>query len=130
MTVGERPDPRSCGTRDGMPLALPPDVVARICNRPTTTQGGRSMNFIIWLIVGGLIGWIASIVMRHPEGVLMDVVDGMRVARPPDVVARVCNWTTTTQGGRSMNFIIWLIVGGLIGWIASIVMRHPEGVLM
>jgi uncharacterized membrane protein YeaQ/YmgE (transglycosylase-associated protein family) len=35
------------------------------------------MNFIIWLIVGGLIGWIASIIMRHPEGVLMDVVVGI-----------------------------------------------------
>jgi uncharacterized membrane protein YeaQ/YmgE (transglycosylase-associated protein family) len=35
------------------------------------------MNFIIWLIVGGLIGWLASIVMRHPEGVLMDVIVGI-----------------------------------------------------
>ena len=35
------------------------------------------MNFIIWLIVGGLIGWIASILMRHPEGMLMDVVVGI-----------------------------------------------------
>ena len=35
------------------------------------------MNLIVWLIVGGLIGWIASILMRHPEGVLMDVVVGI-----------------------------------------------------
>jgi uncharacterized membrane protein YeaQ/YmgE (transglycosylase-associated protein family) len=35
------------------------------------------MNFIIWLMVGGLIGWLASIVLRHPEGVLMDVVLGI-----------------------------------------------------
>jgi uncharacterized membrane protein YeaQ/YmgE (transglycosylase-associated protein family) len=35
------------------------------------------MNFILWLIVGGLLGWVASIVMRHPEGVLMDVVVGI-----------------------------------------------------
>jgi uncharacterized membrane protein YeaQ/YmgE (transglycosylase-associated protein family) len=35
------------------------------------------MNFIIWLILGGLIGWLASIIMRHPEGVLMDVIVGI-----------------------------------------------------
>ena len=35
------------------------------------------MNFIIWLIVGGLIGWIASIIMRHPEGVFLDIVVGI-----------------------------------------------------
>lgn len=35
------------------------------------------MNFIIWLIVGGLIGWIASILMRHPEGLFMDIIVGV-----------------------------------------------------
>ncbi|HVT60624.1 MAG TPA: GlsB/YeaQ/YmgE family stress response membrane protein [Thermoanaerobaculia bacterium] len=35
------------------------------------------MNFVIWLIVGGIIGWLASIIMRHPEGVLMNVVVGI-----------------------------------------------------
>jgi uncharacterized membrane protein YeaQ/YmgE (transglycosylase-associated protein family) len=35
------------------------------------------MNLIIWLVVGGLIGWVASILMRHPEGVLMDVLIGV-----------------------------------------------------
>lgn len=35
------------------------------------------MNFIIWLIVGGLIGWIASILMRHPEGLFMDIIVGI-----------------------------------------------------
>jgi uncharacterized membrane protein YeaQ/YmgE (transglycosylase-associated protein family) len=35
------------------------------------------MNLILWLVVGGLIGWTASILMRHPEGVLMDVVVGV-----------------------------------------------------
>jgi uncharacterized membrane protein YeaQ/YmgE (transglycosylase-associated protein family) len=35
------------------------------------------MDFIIWLIVGGIIGWLASIIMRHPEGVLMNVIVGI-----------------------------------------------------
>lgn len=35
------------------------------------------MNFIIWLIIGGVIGWLASLVMRTPEGVLLNVVVGI-----------------------------------------------------
>ncbi len=35
------------------------------------------MNFIIWLIVGGVIGWLASLIMRTSEGVLLNIVVGI-----------------------------------------------------
>ena len=35
------------------------------------------MNFIIWLIVGGVIGWLASIVMKRPEGMILNIVVGI-----------------------------------------------------
>jgi uncharacterized membrane protein YeaQ/YmgE (transglycosylase-associated protein family) len=35
------------------------------------------MNIIIWLVVGGLIGWAASALMRRPEGLLLNVVVGV-----------------------------------------------------
>ena len=35
------------------------------------------MNVIIWLVVGGLIGWAASAVMRTHEGILLNVVVGI-----------------------------------------------------
>jgi len=35
------------------------------------------MNIIIWLAVGGLIGWAASAVMRTHEGILLNVVVGI-----------------------------------------------------
>jgi uncharacterized membrane protein YeaQ/YmgE (transglycosylase-associated protein family) len=35
------------------------------------------MNLIIWLVVGGLIGWAASVAMRTREGVLLNVVVGI-----------------------------------------------------
>jgi uncharacterized membrane protein YeaQ/YmgE (transglycosylase-associated protein family) len=36
------------------------------------------MNLIIWLVVGGLIGWVASMIMRTDaqQGVLLNVVVG------------------------------------------------------
>ena len=37
------------------------------------------MNFIIWLIVGGLIGWLASMLMKtnHQQGIFLNVVVGI-----------------------------------------------------
>ena len=37
------------------------------------------MNFIIWLVVGGLIGWVASMIMRtdSQQGVILNVIVGI-----------------------------------------------------
>jgi uncharacterized membrane protein YeaQ/YmgE (transglycosylase-associated protein family) len=37
------------------------------------------MNFIIWLIAGGIIGWLASMIMRRnsQQGMLIDIVVGI-----------------------------------------------------
>lgn len=37
------------------------------------------INFIVWLIVGGLVGWIASMIMRTDaqQGVVLNVVVGI-----------------------------------------------------
>ncbi len=37
------------------------------------------MNFIIWLIVGGLIGWVASMIMKtnDQQGTIMNVIVGI-----------------------------------------------------
>jgi len=37
------------------------------------------MNFIIWLIVGGVIGWLASMVMKTDgqQGIILNVVVGI-----------------------------------------------------
>ncbi|MGY0505757.1 GlsB/YeaQ/YmgE family stress response membrane protein [Luteimonas sp. e5] len=37
------------------------------------------MNIIIWLIVGGLIGWLASIIMKRDaqQGILLNIIVGI-----------------------------------------------------
>ena len=37
------------------------------------------MNFIIWLIVGGLVGWVASMIMgtNRQQGIILNVVVGI-----------------------------------------------------
>ena len=37
------------------------------------------MNIIIWLIVGGIVGWLASLIMRTDaqQGILLNVIVGL-----------------------------------------------------
>ncbi len=37
------------------------------------------MNFLIWLIVGGIVGWLASLIMRTDaqQGILLNVAVGI-----------------------------------------------------
>jgi len=37
------------------------------------------MGFILWLIIGGVIGWLASIVMKtnHKQGMFLNIVVGI-----------------------------------------------------
>lgn len=37
------------------------------------------MSFILWLIVGGVVGWLASLIMRtdQQQGILLNVVVGI-----------------------------------------------------
>ena len=40
---------------------------------------GNLMNFIIWLVVGGVLGWLASLMMRTDaqQGIVLNVIVGI-----------------------------------------------------
>jgi uncharacterized membrane protein YeaQ/YmgE (transglycosylase-associated protein family) len=68
---------------------------------------GGDMNFIIWLIVGGVIGWLASIVMKTNAqmGLIANVVVGV-------IGAAIGGWLTTQLGlggGQVVSFIMAVI---------------------
>ncbi len=35
------------------------------------------VNFIVWIIVGGIIGWVASMIMRTRGGLLINIIVGI-----------------------------------------------------
>jgi uncharacterized membrane protein YeaQ/YmgE (transglycosylase-associated protein family) len=41
------------------------------------TKEKNMINFIIWIIVGGLVGWVASLIMRSRQGPIADVIVGI-----------------------------------------------------
>jgi uncharacterized membrane protein YeaQ/YmgE (transglycosylase-associated protein family) len=75
------------------------------------------MNIIIWLIVGGLIGWVASIIMRTDarQGILLNVVVGI-------VGAFLGGWFLSPLFGVSTinqsNFSMPSLVVSLVGAVA------------
>jgi uncharacterized membrane protein YeaQ/YmgE (transglycosylase-associated protein family) len=72
------------------------------------------MNFIIWLIVGGLIGWVASMIMRTDaqQGVVLNVVVGI-------IGAFLGGWLIAPMIGsgtiNSNDFSIYGLISSLIG---------------
>lgn len=51
-------------------------------------------SFIIWLAVGGLIGWVASMVMHTKEGIILNIIVGI-------VGAMIGGWLLSPYLGAS-----------------------------
>jgi len=75
------------------------------------------MNFIIWLIVGGIIGWLASIVMRTNgrQGMLLNIVVGIVGAFVAGVVLTpLLGIATINQDNFSMPGLLVSFMGAII----------------
>ena len=70
------------------------------------------MNFIIWLIVGGLIGWVASMIMRTDgqQGVILNVVVGIIGAFLGGWLGHAMGWYEAGEGPG----IIVSVIGAVI----------------
>ena len=75
------------------------------------------MNFIIWLIVGGLIGWIASIIMHTngQQGIILNIVVGIVGALLAGfILAPLFGTGTINQGDFSLSGLLISLVGAII----------------
>jgi uncharacterized membrane protein YeaQ/YmgE (transglycosylase-associated protein family) len=75
------------------------------------------MNIIVWLVVGGLIGWVASLLMGTDgrQGILLNVVVGI-------IGAFLGGWlfggafggSTINEGNLSLSGLVVSLVGAVI----------------
>lgn len=75
------------------------------------------MNVLVWLVVGGLVGWVASMLMNTDgqQGILMNVIVGI-------VGAVLGGWllggyfgaSTINQGNFSLNALVVSLIGAVI----------------
>lgn len=74
------------------------------------------MNLIIWLVVGGIVGWVASLIMKTDaqQGIILNVVVGI-------VGALIAGFVLTPMLGQgtinSGNFSIMGLLLSLVGAI-------------
>jgi uncharacterized membrane protein YeaQ/YmgE (transglycosylase-associated protein family) len=75
------------------------------------------MNFIIWLVVGGLIGWVASMVMKTNEqqGVFLNIIVGIVGSMLGGwLISPLVGAGTVNQGDFSLGGLVVSLVGAII----------------
>ncbi|HEX6318129.1 MAG TPA: GlsB/YeaQ/YmgE family stress response membrane protein [Burkholderiales bacterium] len=75
------------------------------------------MSFIIWLIVGGLLGWIASMIMgtNDKQGILLNIVVGIVGAFLGGLLlAPLFGTGTINRGDFSIASLLVSLVGAVI----------------
>lgn len=75
------------------------------------------MSIIIWLIVGGIVGWLASIIMKTDgqQGILLNVVVGVIGALLGGwLLAPLFGTGTINQGDFSLSGLVVSLLGAVI----------------
>jgi uncharacterized membrane protein YeaQ/YmgE (transglycosylase-associated protein family) len=75
------------------------------------------MNVIIWLIVGGIIGWVASLIMRTDgqQGIFLNVIVGIVGAAIGGwLIAPLVGGATINQGSFSLSALAISLLGAVI----------------
>ena len=75
------------------------------------------MNFIIWLVVGGIVGWVASMIMRRDaqQGVILNIVVGIVGAFLGGLlISPLLGVSTINQGSISVPSILVSLGGAVI----------------
>ncbi len=75
------------------------------------------MNFIIWLVVGGLIGWVASMIMRTDaqQGVFLNIIVGIVGAFVGGwLISPLVGVPTINQDAFSLGALVVSLLGAII----------------
>jgi uncharacterized membrane protein YeaQ/YmgE (transglycosylase-associated protein family) len=73
------------------------------------------MGIILWIIFGGIVGWIASMIMKTNDGILMDIVIGI-------VGAIIGGWIMSIFGSSSITgFNLYSFLVAILGSVILIV---------
>lgn len=75
------------------------------------------MNFILWLIVGGIIGWIASMIMRTDaqQGIFLNIIVGIIGALLAGwLITPLVGGTTINEGNFSLSGLVISLLGAIV----------------
>jgi uncharacterized membrane protein YeaQ/YmgE (transglycosylase-associated protein family) len=80
----------------------------------TQIEEDNMINFIVWLIVGAIVGWVASSLMGEREGLLLNIVVGVAGAFIAGLVLTpLLGIGTINQGNFSVPALLVSLVGAI-----------------
>lgn len=86
------------------------------------------MNFIIWLIVGAIVGWVANSLMGNRESLLVNIIVGILGALLAGMVLTpLLGIATINQNNFSLPAVLMSIVGAVILLAVLTLFRRPGG---
>lgn len=88
------------------------------------------MDFIIWLVVGGVVGWLASLLMRTDarQGIFLNVIVGIvGAALAGFFISPMVGLPTINQGAFNFGSLLVSLVGAVI--LLAIVNLFRRGTL-
>jgi uncharacterized membrane protein YeaQ/YmgE (transglycosylase-associated protein family) len=76
-------------------------------------QEGRLMGFIVWLIVGGIVGWLASLIMRTDaqQGIILNIVVGIVGAV---IAGLIFGHGNINNSPLDLTSILWSLLGAVV----------------
>ena len=76
------------------------------------------INFIVWLVIGGVIGWLASLVMRTDaaQGIILNIIVGI-------VGAMLGGWLISPLlGSGSINQGDFSVMGLVVSFVGALIL--------
>ena len=91
------------------------------------------INFLIWIIVGGAIGWLASLIMKtnSRQGLIADIIVGIVGAFVGGLIlSPLFNVSTINEGNFSLPALLVSLGGAVILLAISKLFRNIGGFLV
>ncbi|MBW4437892.1 MAG: GlsB/YeaQ/YmgE family stress response membrane protein [Pleurocapsa minor GSE-CHR-MK-17-07R] len=82
------------------------------------------VNFIVWLIVGAIAGWLAGIVMKSRQGLIVNIILGVIGSFVGGFVLTLVPGVQPIESGFSIGHILTAMVGAIIVIAIARVLRR------
>ena len=95
--------------------------------------GEKMINFIIWIIVGGFIGWLASVIMKtnNRQGMIADIIVGIVGAFVAGYfLTPLFNISTINESNYSIPALLVSLGGAIILLAISKLFRNVGGFVL